>query len=59
MALWGGAEEVNGIGTDAQGNVWNKAPTLRTEATGTFIRNKSPKVFQAGYRRRPEPPVSR
>lgn len=46
VKVWGGAEEVNGITTDAQGNVWNKTPTL--PASQTVIREKTSQFYEYG-----------
>jgi len=46
VTLWGSSEENNGIRTDAQGNVWNKAPTL--PASQTVIREKTTVYYEAG-----------
>jgi len=46
VTLWGSSEENNGIRNDAQGNTWNKAPTL--PASETFLREKTSVFYEMG-----------
>ena len=46
IRLWGSSEEVNGLLKDAQGNTWNKTPTLA--ASQTVIRSRTTEFYQSG-----------